>query len=237
MSTPIRVACIDSEAPPLFNESPDGKTRTGYEPEAAELVFSRLDRAVEWVFMNWEDMLPAVAAGEVDAVWCGQGVIPERAAVVDFTDPYAIFHETVLVRTGDETRSPEGLVGRRVGAIAGSANMKLAETFEGAVLVPFEGENVYHQMIDALRNGSIEAFVDDDVVMLPLAESDPDFVEAFTVQTANPWAIGVKPGDDELREAINGALADVVADGSLEKVWKKWMPELEFPLGGEEEGA
>ena len=38
----IRIACIDSEAPPLFNASPDGVTRTGYEPSVAKLVFDEL---------------------------------------------------------------------------------------------------------------------------------------------------------------------------------------------------
>mgnify|MGYP001458491617 CR=1 FL=1 len=226
----LRIACIDSEALPLFDLKDDQGNRVGYEPAAAKLVFDRIGEDFEWVYLNWEDMLPTVAAGEVDAVWCGQAITEERARQVDFTEPYAIFDETVITRAGRGITEAEQLRGLKVGAIANSANMALAETFDGAILVPFEGEDVFGAMIEATRDGTIDAFVDDDVVMLPLAEQDPDFDVAFTVKTQNRWAVGVKPGNDELREAINAGLEAVIADGSLAKVWSQWMPALDFPL-------
>ena len=51
--------------------------------------------------------------------------------------------------------------------------------------------------------------------------------------TGNRWGIGVAPGNDVLRAEINAALEAVIADGSLETIWKKWMPLLEFPLNDE----
>nr|WP_179581023.1 ABC transporter substrate-binding protein [Leifsonia psychrotolerans] len=209
----------------------DGVTRVGYEPDAAALVFSRLGYAHEWVMLPWEDMIPAVRRGDADAVWCGQGMTEARAAQVDFTAPYAIFNETLIVRAGDPARTPDDLAGYRIAAISNSTNMALAETFPGVELVAFgASDDVFGDMIEATRNGDVDGFVDDDVVMLPLT-ADPAFVEAFTIQTGNRWGIGVAPGNDELREAINGALADSIADGSLETIWAKWMPLLPFPLG------
>lgn len=233
----LRLACIDSEAPPLFTKSTDGVTRGGYEPEAAALVASRLRNGaarIEWVMVPWDEMIPAVRAGKADAVWCGQGITPERSALVDFTSPYAVFNETLVVRADDPARSADQLTGYKIGAIAGSTNMKLAETFPGVELVSFGAtEDVFKDMIEATRSGEIDGFVDDDVVMVPLGAEDPDLVEAFTVETRNRWGIGVAPGNDALREEINAALAEVIADGSLAAVWRKWMPLLAFPLGEE----
>lgn len=233
----LRIACIDSEALPLFDLKDDQDNRIGYEPEAARIVLDLLGQDFEWVYLNWEEMLPAVASGSVDAVWCGQAITDERKKFVDFTDPYAIFDETVIVKTGRGITEASQLAGLKVGAIANSANMALAETFEGAVLVPFEGEDVFGAMIEATRSGEIDAFVDDDVVMLPLAEQDPDFDVAFTVRTQNRWAIGVAHGNDELRESINRALEAAITNGALEQAWNKWMPSLEFPLKKAEVGA
>ncbi|MFV0435517.1 MAG: substrate-binding periplasmic protein [Leucobacter sp.] len=234
MSRVLRLACIDSEAAPLFTKSPDGRTRGGYEPEAAALVASRLPGGpaeVEWVMLPWEDMIPAVRRGDADAVWCGQGITAERAAQVDFTSPYAVFNETLIVRAGDPARAADQLAGYRIGAIANSTNMKLAETFPCVELVSFgSSDDVFGDMIEATRSGEIDGFVDDDVVMIPLAQEDPDFTEAFTVLTGNRWGIGVAPDDDALRAEIDAALAAVVADGSLEEIWKRWMPLLAFPL-------
>jgi polar amino acid transport system substrate-binding protein len=228
----LRLACIDSEAPPLFNLADGAGHRRGYEPAAAELVASVLGLRVEWVFLAWDDMLPAVRDHRVDAVWCGQGIIPERQAVVNFTDPYAVFDETVLVRKGDPARSPEDLAGYKVAAIEGSANMKLAVTFPGAVPVPFTGEDVFGDMLAALRNGEVDAMVDDDVVTVPLGE-DPAYDVAFTHPTGNRWGVGVAKDNPFLLADLNTALATVVADGRLERIWRQWMPQLPFPLGAE----
>jgi polar amino acid transport system substrate-binding protein len=230
MST-LRLACIDTDAPPLFDKSVDGIHRTGYEPEAAALVASVMGRDIEWVVTGWDNMIPMVQRGEADAVWCGQGMIPERIALVDFTQPYAIFNETTLVRTGDSANSTTTMHGYKVGAIAGSANLKVAKTIEGAEIVEFTGESVFDDMIAALRSGQIDAFVDDDVVMIPLAESDPDFVVAFTAETRNPWGVGVQKGNADFLAELNAALDTVIADGRLAAVWSKWMPDLPFPLG------
>ena len=228
----LRLACIDSEAPPLFNLADASGQRRGYEPEAAELVASVLGLRVEWAFLAWDDMLPAVRDHRVDAVWCGQGIIPERQAVVNFTEPYAVFDETVLVRKGDPARSAEDLAGYKVAAIEGSANMKLAVTFPGAEPVAFTGEDVFGDMLAALRNGEVDAMVDDDVVTVPLGE-DPAYDVAFTHPTGNRWGIGVAKDNPFLLAELNAALATVIADGRLEAVWNRWMPQLPFPLGAE----
>ncbi len=230
-SRTLRLACIDSAALPLFDKSPDGSSRAGYEPEAAALVAERLGATIEWVMLPWEDMIPAVRRGDADAVWCGQGMTAERAALVDFTTPYAVFNETLIVRADDPARDADQLAGYKIGAIANSTNMLLAETFTGAELVSFgASDDVFRDMIEATRSGAIDGFVDDDVVMIPLGQEDPDFVEAFTVLTGNRWGVGVAPGNDALRSELNAALHALITDGSLERVWTGWMPLLPFPL-------
>ncbi|MGO4585794.1 substrate-binding periplasmic protein [Arthrobacter sp. 2RAF6] len=230
MSDRLTLACIDSEAPPLFNASPDGVRRTGYEPEAAALVAGEIGREVDWLITSWTEMIPKVQAGEADAVWCGQGITAERQAQVDFTIPYAIFDETVLVRKDDPARGPGDLAGYRVAAIAHSTNMALAETFPGIIPVPFgASDDVFADMLDALRKGTVDAVVDDDVVTVPLG-ADPDFAVAFTEPTGNRWGVGVAKGNSELLQQLNNALETVIADGRLEAIWTKWMPDLAFPL-------
>jgi polar amino acid transport system substrate-binding protein len=227
----LRLACLDAEAPPLFHKSPDGVTRTGYEPAAAALVAEHMGLAVEWVMVPWVDMIPAVQRHEADGVWCGQSIIPSRQELVDFTRPYGVFNESLLVRKGAGISGPDQLDGLRIGAIAGSTNMALAETFPGAVTVAFGGESddVFGEMLAALESGAVDGVVDDDLVFVPL-DSDPRFELAFTVRTGNRWGVGVAKDRPETREAIDAALAAVIADGRLEKVWREWLPTLEFPF-------
>ncbi|EWT00056.1 glutamine-binding protein [Intrasporangium oryzae NRRL B-24470] len=230
---PLRLACIDSDAPPLFGlRDPATGRREGFEPAVAELVAAELGRRLEWVVVPWADLLPVVQAGGADAVLCGQGMTPLRAAQVDFTRPYAVFHESVLVRRGDPIASPEDLRGRRVAAIAASTNMALAETFDGAEPVAFGGDSddVYADMLAALAAEEVDAVVDDDVVFVPLGDSDPRFEVAFTVRTGNRWGIGVSKERTDLREAIDRALGRVIADGRHRAAWEQWLPTLDYPF-------
>lgn len=231
MSRRLQIACADLDAKPLFWTDEDGHTRHGFEPDVAELVFAAAGLEFDWVFLPWNEFLTSVAEGRMDGVWCGQGIIPERLEVVDFSDPYTVFNESVIMRAAECVDSVEGLAGKTVGAIANSANMRLAKTFPDAILVPFDGasDDVFGDMIGALRRGEVDAIVDDDVALIPLAQ-DGELQIAFTVETRNPWGMGIRKGNTELLESINAALAKVKADGSLEAVWNRWVPELKYPF-------
>lgn len=226
----IRLACVDAYAPPLFGRAePDG-SRHGYEPAAAALVAAELGAAVEWVILPFAEMIPAVRQGRADAVWCGQAVTAERAALIDFTRAYAVFDESALVPRGSGFTDSTALRGRRVAAIADSANLALVRTFAGAEPVPFDAgtADVFGDMIEALRRGEVDAVVDDDVAFAAYAD-DPEFEIGFTVPTRNLWAAAVAKDRPELRDRIDAALGRVIADGRLEKAWRQWIPALEFP--------
>jgi polar amino acid transport system substrate-binding protein len=231
MNPPLVLACSDIEAPPLFHASGGAQERRGYEPDVGRALAERLGRPLVWSFLPWAGMLPAVVAGDADGVLCGQGISPERLAIVDFTEPYAVFDESVLVRAASDIAAADDLRGRRVGAIAGSVNMTLARSFPGAVPVPFSGDSddVFGEMVAALRGGEVDAVVDDDVALIPLAGA-PDLEVAFTVATQNRWGIAVSKARPDLRAELDGALAELRADGTLAALWRRWMPELAFPF-------
>ncbi len=226
----LRLGCIDTDAPPLFSrQRPDG-VRPGYEPAAALHLCALAGHDVEWVILDWSDFYPALAEGRIDAIWCGQGITPARQALGDFTTPYTIFDESVVVRADNPATVIADLAASRIGAIAGSANMRLAETFPDVELVAFPGTaDVFGDMIAALRAGEIDGFVDDDVAMIPL-DDEPDLRLAFTVATRLPWGAVVRTGNDALRASLDDAIARAVNDGSLATIWREWIPGLAFPL-------
>jgi ABC-type amino acid transport substrate-binding protein len=228
----LTLGCGDLDAMPLMGLMlPDG-TRPGYEPDAARLVADQLGLELVWVPLSWSDFYPALHDHKVDGIWCGQGITDHRRTLADFTRPYAIFNESLVTRIESTISNPLECAGKRIGAIAMSTNMTLTETFPGVIPVPFDGatDDVYADMIAATRSGEIDGFVDDDVVMVTL-DDDPELRLAFTVETRNQWGIAVRQGEDDLREALDGALTTIIDDGSLEAVWTRHMPDLPWPLG------
>ena len=168
----LTLCCSSLDSGRLLWTDPDG-SRHGYEPDVAAATAAAAGLELRWIFRQWSDFAGALDRRECDAIWCGSAITPERRRVFAYTRPYAVFDESVVVRPESTVSSPEELGGQRVLAIAGSTNMQLAETFSGAVLVPFKGDtdDVLGDMLDMLRTGQVDAVVDDDVCFI---EPDPD---------------------------------------------------------------
>jgi polar amino acid transport system substrate-binding protein len=214
-------------APPLFWTEADG-TRYGYEPDAARAVAEASGLELRWIFRQWADFARALADGECDGIWCGSAITPERERHFLYTRPYAVFDESVVVRAGDAVGALSDLRGRRVGAIAASTNMALAETFEGAECVPFDGvsDDVFGDMLRALQIGEVDAVVDDDVAFIGIERTHPDIRVAITVRTRNRWGCALRLGDDELKQVLD----ESIAEADLPTVWRHWLPSLTCPL-------
>jgi polar amino acid transport system substrate-binding protein len=223
----LTLCCSDMAAPPLFWTEPDG-VRHGYEPAAAQAVAEALGLELRWVFRQWADFARALAARECDGIWCGSAITAERELRFLYTRPYAVFDESVVVRAGDAVGAADDLRGRRVGAIAGSTNLALAETFSEVECVPFDGvsDDVFGDMLRALMIGEVDAVVDDDVAFIGIEGTHPGIRVAFTVPTRNRWGCALRLGDEELKQMLD----DGIAQADLQAVWRCWLPSLTYPL-------
>ncbi len=130
----LRVVCADLPAPPLFWRDEAG-IRHGYEADVARLLAEKMGKECQFVYQNWADFYPALDENEGDMLLCGQGISAYRKTLCNFSAPYAIFDEAIMVLTGSPVKSAEDLVGKRVGAIENSLNMALAENFTGCITV------------------------------------------------------------------------------------------------------
>ncbi len=209
----------------------DGGTRWGYEPEVARVVCAQLQLEPVWLNLPMADFYQALQARYCDAIWFNQAVTDERRACANFTRPYGYFDEAVLVRANTSICSPRDLSGLRVGGLAASTNLRVAESFAGARLIPFAGsDRVLPEMLDALRRGSIDALIDDELVLIAAAEADSSLKIAFTLPTHMPFAVAVRPGEVELLHTLNQALNKLLSQGTLAQIWSRWIPQKSFPL-------
>jgi len=225
----LTLCCADMDAWPLFRTTPDGG-REGYEPEAADAVCAALGIRLVWHFERWDRFRDALEARRVDAIWCGSAITPERRSIFRYSRPYAAFDEGLLVRADADIRSPDDLAGRRVGAIRSSTNLALARTFTGAELVEFDGtsDDVFAEMVEAVRSGAIDGFVDDEPAFGGL-EASGDFRVAFVAATQNPWGAALRLDDAPLQAFVDEGIARAVASGALAAVWGRHLPHKLLP--------
>lgn len=219
----LTLCCADMDARPLFWTTPDGG-RDGYEPGAAACVATALGLELHWEFRRWDRFASSLADGEVDAIWCGSAITEERRRVFSYSRPYGAIDEAVLVRADSDIHGLADLRGRRVGAIVASTNMRLAETFGAAELVGFDGssDDVFAEMIDAVRSGAVDAMVDDEPAFGALT-GEGGFRIAHVAETQNPWGAACRLGDAETVALLDDGIGRAIADGSLPAEWRRWF--------------
>ena len=135
----LTIAASNFDARPMSYLNQEGE-RLGYEPDLARAVCDRLGLKPIWHNLPMADFYPSLQTGHYDCVWFNQAITPERQTWVDFTRPYGLFDEALLVRADSPAHAPEDFVGR-VGGLADSTNIALAEAFAGVETVSFPGSD------------------------------------------------------------------------------------------------
>jgi polar amino acid transport system substrate-binding protein len=226
----LHIAASDFDARPMSFLTTEGH-RTGYEPELARALCAALGLTPVWHNLPMAEFYTCLGTGKYDVVWFNQAITPDRQQVVSFTEPYGLFDEAVLVKTGSGIASVADLAGKRVGGLADSTNIALVEGFPGATAVPYPGsDQVLPEMLAALRAGEIDALIDDELVLVVAAEEDDTLEIAFSLPTRVPFAIATAKANPTLRAALNAALAAAHADGTLATLWAEWIPWKPFPF-------
>ena len=228
----LHIVASDFDARPMSYL--DQGRRSGYEPDLARLICQQLELEPIWHNTPMADFYAQMQTGNYDVVWFNQAITAERQQWVNFTRPYGLFDEAVLVKQASPVQSAADLSGLRVGGLADSTNLALATTFPAVTIVPYPGsDQVLPEMLEALRQGEIDALIDDELVLVAAAEADPDLRIAFDVATRVPFGIGVQQGNSGLHQAIESALNRCIAEGTLAQLWQRWIPWKPFPFADE----
>ena len=218
----LKLICADLDARPLFWT--EGKIRFGYEPEVAQAIADEMGETLEWVFLRWADFKDYVLSGQADGILCGSAITPEREKVFLYSQPYACFNESVLIRSEDQMAKAEDFKGKVLGAIEGSTNMALAKQWPGIEYRAFSGnsDNVFWDMIHALKNKEIDGVVDDEPAFGGLVENN-SYKISFTIETKNRWGIALAPDNHKLKKRIDESLVTIQKNGKLKGIWKNFF--------------
>lgn len=225
----LSIIASDFDARPM--SFVQGGDRLGYEPAVARAVSDALGLKPVWFDHAPDQFYPTLSTGDYDVVWFSQAITQDRRAWADFTRPYGRFDEAVLVREDSHIHAAPDLAGKRLGALAGSTPLALAESLPDLEWVSFAGaDQTLSTLLSALGQGTIDALAG-DALMLLTAEADTNSLRvAFQIPTQHPFGIGVLPGNRELVEALNQALNQLILNGTLAKLWAQWVPYKPFPF-------
>ena len=202
----------------------ESDTLVGYDVEVSRAIAEKLGVEPEYVESDWDSLFAGLDAGRFDIVCNGVEVTDERAKTYDFTTPYGYIHTALAVKKdNDSITSFEDLDGKTTANSLASTYMELAESYGATV----QGIDTLEETIQLLTAGRIDATLNADVSFYDYLNVHPDAdfkLVAFT-EEASHVAIPLRKGDETatLLEAINNAIEELRADGTLSELSEKYF--------------
>jgi ABC-type amino acid transport substrate-binding protein len=217
---------VGSDIPyPPFEQGKPGKY-TGFDIELMEAIGEKIGRQAEFQDTSFETIFRDVAQGKFEAVISAATITEEREKAVDFSNPYYLSEQAVLVKEGSDIESLEDADGKTVAAQQGTTGLELAkEKLGDSEVRPYpEGPDA----VKALKAGTVEAVIIDAPVAQNAVEKSGGVEIAEKVPTEEEYGIAVAQGESDLLEEINQGLEEVMDDGTYKTIYEKWF-KLEPP--------
>jgi len=220
----LRVGMAPNYPPIVFKE--EGRL-SGLEAELARGLEGELGRRIELVELDWEGLIPALEAGQIDVIMSGMSITEERARRVRFVESYLQVGQMSIIRKADRLQlgSPSllALTHRRVGFVAGTTGAAyVQERLPQAEPVPLSSTD---EGLQALRTGTIDAFIHDAVTAWRVGEHESSDIltASFSPLTEEHLAWAVRQTDEDLHRDLNGVLQRWKRSGYLREMFAKWL--------------
>lgn len=191
--------------------------------EIARRIFGDPDR-IDLQVVEANQREPALESGQVDLVVRTFSITCERKQNIDFSSTYFYANQKILARRGSEIHSAADLSGKRVCSVSGTTSLK--RVFDLNPRPTLIGVTSWTDCLLMLQQGQVDAISTDDVVLKGLARQDPDVDVVGESLGIEPYGVGVKKDNDDLVRFVNGALEDIRADGTWERLYDIWLRSL-----------
>jgi polar amino acid transport system substrate-binding protein len=227
-------AVTENAYTPLNFADPKTGEGIGWEYDAFNEIARRLNLEVEWNLTSWDTMIEAVRQGQFDVGMDGITINDERKQQVDFSDPYMVSQQLMLVRA-DEDRFTEAESFAEsedylVGAQPGTTNFYVAvyNLLDGNEQNPrVKLFDTFGASVQALKNGDVDVVLMDATSAKGYMGASPDSLKVVGEPLGTEeFGFIFTPGSD-LVGPVNAALLSMAEDGTIDKLNQKWLFEYQ----------
>lgn len=218
---PGKLIMSTNAAFPPYEMTTDAGEFEGIDIETAQAIADKLGLELQIDDMDFDAALLAVQQGKSDMVMAGVTVTDERQNVMDFTDSYATGIQSIIVKEDSDIASVDDLAGKKIGTQRGTTGyLYCSDDFGDENVVAYDNGLTAVQM---LNNGQVDCVVIDNAPAKEFVAANPGLKLLDTAYVEENYAIGVGKGNTELKDAINTALEELKADGTLQAIVDKYI--------------
>lgn len=222
------VVGLDDTFAPMGFRDKSGEL-VGFDVELAKEVGERLNVKIRFQPIDWSMKENELNAGNIDFIWNGYSITPERQEKVSFSQPYLENSQIIVTMADSDIESKKDLAGKNVCVQAESSaldamNKEADLVASFADVVEFSTNN---EAFNDLEAGRSDALVVDEVLARYYMKQNGQ--EKYKVLEENfgpeEFGIGLRKEDTQLLEDLNKALDEIRKDGTYDEIYKKWFSE------------
>lgn len=217
---------IEAAYPPFNNKDASGQV-VGFDKDIGDALCAKMKVECGVVTSDWDGIIPALNAKKFDFLISSLSITEERKQAVDFTDPYYSNKlQFIAPKNVDFKPAPATLKGKIIGA--------QRATLAGTWLEDLGDDDITIKLYDTQENayldltsGRVDAILADKYVNYDWLKTDAGRAYEFKgdpVVESDKIGIAVRKGDNDLRNRLNAALKEIVADGTYKKINDKYFP-------------
>ena len=223
---------FDNTFVPMGFEEKNGQ-HTGFDIDLAQAVSEKLGFKVQFQPIDWDMKETELQNGTIDAIWNGYSATDERREKVAFSIPYMENQQVLVAKKNQQIHSVEDMKDKTLGAQAGSSGYLDFEAQPDLLKnrVKDQKANQYQSFNEALidlKNDRIDALLIDRVYANYYLQSE-GILNDYNVFSAGfeseSFAVGVRPADKRLLQALNQAFVQLYQEGKFQEISHKWFGE------------
>lgn len=196
----------------------------GFDVELMEAIGKKIDKEIIWKNIAFDGLLPALQSKKIDVIIAGMTATEERKKFVNFSDPYFVSSQMIMVNTEDSKskiiKSYDDLPGNVVGVVLGYTGDIAVSKVEGVEVQRFNGTS---EAIMALNSKKVQAVVLDSEPAKNYVKTNKNLKLINTDIAKEEYSIAVGKDNKELANEINEAYQSLVKDGTFDKLMKKYF--------------
>lgn len=219
------VVGVEKNIKPFSFQNEDGK-QEGFEIDIAKQMARIIlgdEEAIEFVIVEPSNRISYLNSGQADMLIATLTITNSRQNIVDFSEPYYIAGQTVLVNKTGGIKSFADLSKKKIGVTFGTTALEGIKTAIPDSVI--QGYKTYDEAYNALKANEIDAFASDDTVLMGYELNDNSVKMLSQKYTQEPYGIAFRKGTESKRtiEMANNMIELMKSNGKMNQLKNKWF--------------